>query len=132
VTGRVSGRVPAIDSGEGLIKRDGRVRRVGWRWLDDPEPRDYAVTEELVDRAAAVLLDDRDQSRLILRQQRHDLVRREVAGERREPAEIKDQNGAFANLAAPDADVVLRVTDAGRDARIEKTRQLACSAALSH
>jgi hypothetical protein len=28
--------------------------------------------------------------------------------------------------------VVLRVTDAGRDARIKKTRQLACSAALSH
>jgi hypothetical protein len=47
-------------------------------------------------------------------------------------ADIKDQNGAFANLAAPDADVVLCATDAGRDARIEKTRQLACSAALSH
>ena len=28
-TGRVSVRVPAIDFGEGLIKRAGRVRRVG-------------------------------------------------------------------------------------------------------
>jgi hypothetical protein len=130
-TGRVSVRVPAIDFGEGLIKRDGRVRCVGRRWPSDAERRNHTVAQDLVDRTA-VILDDRDQPRLILRQKRHDLVRFEVVGERREAADIKDQNGAFASLAAPNADVVLGIPDAGRDARIEEPRQLARSAALRH
>jgi hypothetical protein len=58
-TGRVSVRVPAIDVGEGLIKRDGRVRRVGRRWPSDPERRDHAVAQELDDRTG-VILDDRN------------------------------------------------------------------------
>lgn len=53
-----------------------------------------------------------------------------MVGERREAADIKDQNGSFAKLAAPDADVVLRVTDARRDAGIEETLQFVRRAAL--
>jgi transposase len=45
--------------GEGLIKRDGRVRRVGRRWPSDPERRDHAVAQELDDRTG-VILDDRN------------------------------------------------------------------------
>ena len=58
-TGRVSMRVPAIDFAESLIKRDGRVRRVGRRWPSDPERRDHAVAQELDDRTG-VILDDRN------------------------------------------------------------------------
>ena len=58
-TGRVSMRVPAIDFAESLIKRDGRVRRVGRRWPSDPERRDHAVAQELDDRNG-VILDDRN------------------------------------------------------------------------
>ena len=53
-----------------------------------------------------------------------------MVGERREAADIKDQNGAFASLATPNADVVLRVTDAGCDAGIEEAGQLERGAAL--
>jgi hypothetical protein len=49
---------PGPEGLQGAQKRDGRVRRVGRRRPCDPERGDHAVTEELVDRAVA-LLDDR-------------------------------------------------------------------------
>jgi hypothetical protein len=114
------------DFGEGLVERGGRVRRVGRRRLGDPERGDHAVAEELVVRAT-VLLDDRGQPRLILCQERHDLVGSELIGERREAADIKDEKGAFASLATPNADLVFGIANAGRDPGSKK-RDISCTA----
>jgi hypothetical protein len=110
----MSGRVPAIDFGEGPRRaRRSRPPRRPATAGRDPERGDHAVAEELVVRAT-VLLDDRDQPRLILRQERHDLVGSELIGERREAADIKDEKGAIASLATPNADLVFGIANAGR------------------
>jgi hypothetical protein len=74
-----------------------------------------------------MILDDGDQPCLILRKKRHDLVRREVVGERREAPDIEDENSSFASLATPSADVVLGIADAGCDAGIATARARRCA-----